>query len=192
MITESYSNPPEVSTREPRPDDLVSLEAILNQTVIDAETQEPIEREIESILGRVAESITSENTGYRYLVAEDSDGKVLGMMGVTQPDDEMRKFAIRPESCIELINAYVRPRQESADDNTSPPRKGRGAGAVLVRDLLELAKANGATEVVVNSGPRYKETGWPFWTKTFGEKQAQVLPDHYGEGLDAMVWRADI
>jgi GNAT superfamily N-acetyltransferase len=180
MITETYQESPEVRVRQPIPEDIYTLREVLALSVVDKETNQPIQDEIDEILTHVADSMDGDSIEERrYLVAELADGSVLGMMGVTRPDVEMLGYANRPGECIELINAFVH-----------PEARGTGAGKKLVEGLKAQAKAQGATEVVVNSGPRYKETGWGFWQKLFGEPM--VLKDRYGAGLDAMVWRADI
>lgn len=194
-ITENYSEPPQVSTRTPSLEDLDSLKTILEKSLIDAENGQPITDEIESVLERISLSIESSESPIRYRVAESSDGQILGVMGITRPDEDMAQYAHTPETCVELVNAFV-----------DPSIRKTGAGRRLVEDLLADAKEKGATEVVVNSGPRYKQTGWPFWAKVISKKndvenegygETALLIEKYGKdldgkSLDAMVWRADI
>ena len=189
-ITENYSEPPQVSTRTPSLEDLDGLETILEKSLVDAESGQPITDEIESVLERILLSIESSESPIRYRVAESSDGQILGVMGITRPDEDMAQYAHTPETCVELVNAFV-----------DPSIRKTGAGRHLVEDLLAEAKEKGATEVVVNSGPRYKQTGWAFWANVMSGKknvdvegygETDLLKDKYGEGLDAMVWQADI
>jgi RimJ/RimL family protein N-acetyltransferase len=49
------------------------------------------------------------------------------------------------------------------------------------------ARRKRATELIVNSGPRYRESGWPFWDKKFGPARAMAFG--YYDGYDANVWQ---
>ena len=190
MIKEAYSGPPQITTREPRLEDMEDLRAILQKSLIDSESGNPITSEIEEVLSKIGQSLESNTAPIRYRVAEHPDGQLLGVMGMMYPDGDMVQYARSPNSCVELVNAFVDPEVRKS-----------GAGRLLVDDLLRDAKVNGATEVVVNSGPRYRETGWPFWARvmsgkldvsTEGYGETALLKDKYGPGLDAMVWRANI
>lgn len=76
----------------------------------------------------------------------------------------------------ELINAYVDPRA-----------RGEGLGRLLVHGLIALAREHSYDEILVSSGRRYRETGWTFYDKVFGERRG-VHPERYGKGRDAPVW----
>jgi GNAT superfamily N-acetyltransferase len=97
-------------------------------------------------------------------------------MGLKLPDETMRGFA-RTNRPIEVINAFV-----------YPPYRGTGVGTLLLRHVEDAARQNGFTEIVVNSGPRYRETGWPFWIKRYGSAIGKA-DDYYGPGIHAPVWR---
>jgi len=189
-MTENYIEPPKITSREPKLEDIDSLRSILERSLIDSETGSPITEEIQSTLDRVTGFISDEETPFRYLIAQSADGTIIGMMGLTRPDEEMSAYANDPAAAVELVNAFV-----------DPEIRKSGAGKKLVEDLLTQARANGAKEVVVNSGPRYRETGWAFWARVMsdvkdeerkGYGETALLKDRYGEGLDAMVWRKDI
>ncbi len=155
--------------------DVPALRPILEQWIRHPETEALLEEEVVDVLGSVEESIKDAN-GRKYVVAEDTDGSVVGMMGLDTPGQAMRALAAS-ENPAELINAYI-----------SPAARGAGVGKALVTQLEGIARTSGKTELLVNSGPRYRETGWGFWTKMFGEP-ASALVDYYGPGYDAMVWR---
>jgi GNAT superfamily N-acetyltransferase len=111
----------------------------------------------------------------QFLVAE-REGTVLGIMGIQTPTDRMLNYT-QTDQPIELITAMV-----------SKDSRGEGIGKLLVNALLAKATSEGAKEVIVNSGPRYRLTGWPFWQKQFGVPVA-IATGYYGPGGDAMVWR---
>lgn len=87
----------------------------------------------------MSESVDGRNDR-TYLVAENSDGEVIGVIGFRAPDETMLTFTKTPNP-VELVNAYVR----------SDERKGKGVGKALVAKLEERAKEKGHTEIVLNS-----------------------------------------
>lgn len=112
----------------------------------------------------------------RYLFAQDTSGLILGVMGLQIPEEAMLRFSLTDKP-IELINAYALRNSRA-----------KGVGSTLLAAIEVLAKESGHEEIILNSGPRYKETGWPFWRKKYGDPVG-ILEDRYGPGLDAMVWR---
>jgi GNAT superfamily N-acetyltransferase len=111
-----------------------------------------------------------------YVVAADEEGRPVGVMGMVPPGEDMRPF-VTTEKPIEFINAYVDPNQRS-----------KGLGQALAAKLEEKAVQAGHTEVVVRSGPRYEKSGYPFWTRMYGQP-VSVQKDFYGAGYDSPVWR---
>ena len=63
-----------------------------------------------------------------------------------------------------------------------------GVGSALVARLEDEARWRGYTEIVFNSGPRYKDTAWGFYDKLPGYSRVGVAEKLYGEGGDAPVW----
>jgi len=63
-----------------------------------------------------------------------------------------------------------------------------GIGRALAGFLEKRAGSEDRTELLVNSGRRYRRTGWPFWTRMYGQPIA-VAEDYYGPLYDAMIWR---
>lgn len=155
--------------------DLASLRPILEDAVRDSDTKELLAREVEDFLGHMLASSRGEGSR-RYVVAETLGGQVAGVMGLVPPSEELRAYA-ETERPIEVVNAYVAETQGR-----------RGVGRALLGSLEVMARQQGFTELIVNSGPRYEEKGWKFWTKLFGEPVAEIK-NAYGEGRDAKVWR---
>ena len=120
-------------------------------------------------------SIIKENDR-KYLVADDN-GKIIGVIGYKTPDTKMLEFS-QTQNPTELVNAYVDPEQ----------RKGRGVGRSLVSSLEQSAANDGFTEIILNSGQRYKETGWGFYDRLPGFSRIGIAKNYYGEGGDAPVW----
>ncbi|MDP2585764.1 MAG: GNAT family N-acetyltransferase [Candidatus Levybacteria bacterium] len=164
------------NVRLAREQDLVFLKPILETWIRDRNTNQLIPEEIEEVLSSVMGSIKYTNNA-RYLVAEKTDGEAIGMLGLRPPEERMLSYA-STESPIEMITAYV------AKDQ----RGGKGVGKALVSKGEELARQRGNTEIIFNSGPRYRFSGWPIWMAMFG-KPIAIAKGYYGEGGDAMVWR---
>jgi len=158
--------------------DIGLLRPVLESAVINPITGEVFTDEIEEDLRSVEQSRDGLNERY-YAVARTSGGLVIGVMGLQRPEQEMLAFT-NTENPIELINAYV-----------LRSSRGLGAGQALVHHLEDKAKEDGHSELVLNSGPRYQWSGWPFWRSMYGEPVG-MLKDHYGPSFDAMVWRAQL
>lgn len=160
--------------REPVRDDVRALQPVFQQWIRDRNTGAFLLGEADGVKDAIRASIAGESS-QEYLVAEQS-GQVLGIMGIQPPNETMRQFT-QTAKPIELITALI------ADD-----ARGKGVGRALVAALTEKAQEQDATELVVNSGLRYKKTGWPFWRRLFGEPVG-VAESYFGPGGDAMVWR---
>ena len=146
--------------RPARPDDAEALRRILEHWV-GAETDETLSRVLA--------------TGTEVHVVAVEDDAVVGVMGLEfegirpplfGPDD-------RPAS---LISAYV--------DND---RRCRGIGSALADHLESVALSRGCTRLVVVSGPRSREVGYPFWTSRYGDI-AYYDPDAFGPGVECVAW----
>lgn len=156
--------------------DLVSLKPILETWIHDRQTGALIPEEVGENLSYMGES--SHGHGDRqYLVAQDLDGSVIGVIGYLKPTEPMQSFTktARP---VEMVNMYV----------DKEHRAGRGTGRALFRALEKQARAQGHSEIVWNSGPRYLKTAWRFYNSLPGVEQAGVAERFYGNS-DAMVWR---
>jgi GNAT superfamily N-acetyltransferase len=163
--------------RPPEHQDIDSLRPLLESWVVDSSTGLPISDEIDGVLTAVRDSIDGKNDKL-YVFAEDTEGNVSGIMGLVPTSDEMKPYT--SGNAVEIINAYI-----------SPDSRRQGTGTFLLEQLFTHAKDNGITEIVVNSGPRYQESGWPFWNKHFGNPVA-VQKDHYGPGCDAPIWHKQL
>lgn len=163
--------------RNLRKDDLSLLRPILATWIKDRKTGQPLPDEVEEDLQFMSESVDDKNDR-TYLVAENSDGEVVGVIGFKTPDEKMLTFT-KTLNPVELVNTYVK----------SDERKGKGVGRALVAKLEEKVKEKGHTEIILNSGPRYKDTGWGFYDKLPGYSRVGMAVGYYGEGGDAPVWR---
>ncbi|MEK7602975.1 MAG: GNAT family N-acetyltransferase [Patescibacteria group bacterium] len=133
----------------------------------------PIPDEIDGVLATVKDSIDGKNDKL-YVLAQDTDGNVTGMIGLMPPSDKMKSYT--SGNAVEIINAYI-----------SPDSQRQGVGTFLLEQLFTHAKDNGITEIDVNSEPRYQESGWPFWNEHFGNP-VTLQKDQYGPGRDAPIW----
>ncbi len=159
-----------------REGDGASLRSILETWIRDPDTKQVIDDEIEEVLEAVKQSAKNQGEA-TYFVAETLQGEVIGMMGFRPPEEKMKPY-VTTSKPAELISAYV----------AQNHRGGRGVGHALVNTVRQRAKEKGYTEIILNSGPRYKFSGWPIWMRLFG-KPVAVAKEYYGEGGDAPIWR---
>lgn len=133
--------------------------------------------EVEEDISTMRNSL-DEASSKRMFVAE-KDGKAIGMMGlVIPPKDVLLQFA-KTDSPSELIMAYVHPDY----------RGGMGVGTALINTAQDLAKSKGRKEILLESGPRHAQTGYPFYDKQPGFKRAGQINDFYGKGVHTVVWQ---
>lgn len=158
-------------------EDLAPLKPILETWVRDPKSGEILSREVMDDLLSMSDSLNGRNS-MEYLVAQNLSGRVIGMMGLSDPKDVLIQFATTSNP-LELVNAYI-------DKNH---RAGQGVGTALVNRLIEKAIEKGSIELLLDSGPRYKETGWGFWDKQPGFRRVGIAEGLYGPGNDAPVWQ---
>ena len=163
-----------VSVREFALEDLNDLRPVLESTIVNPFTKEIIRDEVEETLKSLEQSLESKSSR-SYFVVQSPEGRVIGMMGLDIPSETMARFATTP-SPIEIVNAYV-----------IVTERGSGAGRSLVEHVESVAKSKGYTEIILNSGPRYMRTGWPFWRRIYGEPVG-VAKKYYDHQWDAPVW----
>ncbi len=159
-------------------DDLPQIRAILETWIRDQSSGEVIQTEVDEVIGKIRSGIDSPEAATN-IVAEDEKGHVVGVMGLYPVSMGMLQF-VETESPREINNAYV-----------ASNSRGLGIGGMLVARLESVSRQQGITELIINSGPRYKKTGWDFWRSVYGSPIAQA-EDYYGPGLDALVWRKNL
>jgi GNAT superfamily N-acetyltransferase len=167
----------ETGVRPVQPGDLEAVRAIVEQWVRDANGQ-PIPDEIDQIMAYVHANAAENNQDRRYLIAQTQDGTVAGIMGLTASGDDMKPYA-HTDHPLEIVNAFV-----------SGDQRGQGIGHKLEAAIEDLARESGATELMVNSGPRYQDA-WKFYDQLFGPPVV-VLENQYGPGNHAPVWRKNL
>lgn len=136
--------------------------------------------EVDGDMATLRESLRENSTKHMFVV-QTKDGKVIGMMGLSEkPKDPMLPFAKTDNPC-ELIVAYVHPDYQG----------GQGVGTALITANQNLARSMGKKEILLESGPRHRETGYPFYDKQPDLKRVGVIKDYYGLGADTVVWQKD-
>ena len=158
--------------------DIEELERILRQHVRNSDTREIIESEISDIKGYMRGNTDDYHRKRKYLVARTSDGRPIGCMAYSSPDQDMivHFFDISDKDSVELLNAFV-------DDEIF---RGGGVGKKLFEEVCNSAKLDGKKDLLIHSGPRY-EMSWPFYDKMCDESRG-FISDKYGPGKDAKTW----
>lgn len=166
-----------------REGDLLSIKPILETWVRDSKTRELLPEEVEEDLQLMRASL---NGGDRsYLVAETTNGRIVGVVGLKTPDGRILPFA-KSKNPVELVNLYVSGDCVHVAKNR---REIKGVGKALVRGLEDEAHRRGYEEVVLNSGPRYKDSAWGFYDHIY--EKAGTAKHYYGD-RDARVWRKEL
>jgi ribosomal protein S18 acetylase RimI-like enzyme len=158
--------------------DLAAIDEILKQWLIDSQTGELDVEELDQDMVNLRGSLEGENAK-QYFVATEGD-RVVGVMGYSELKPELLPF-VKTTKPGELINAYVHKDLQG----------GAGVGTALLNTIESLAKSKGCTEVILDSGPRHRLTGHPFYIKK-GYEKAGIIPDYYGPGGDTTVFRREI
>ncbi|MDQ5943733.1 MAG: hypothetical protein QG675_501 [Patescibacteria group bacterium] len=166
--------------RELRLTDVPQVEQIARQWVrFPPETGPVIEEEVQEMIELMQESIKLQNNRH-YFVSTDKAENVVGFVCLADLEPKMQQFSTT-ENPIELKNLYVQ----------QGKRRGKGVGSALYNFAKDWSRAKGYTEIILNSGPRYKKTGWPFYQIIIGDPIG-MLKDFYGPGNGAPVWREDL
>ena len=124
--------------------------------------------------------MTGNDRQRQFFVATDQRGKILGCAAISIPDQKMLKhFRLFSKNTRELLNAFV-----------GRENFGKGIGRALFDAACSAAGSSGATTLVLNSGPRYKES-WGFYDKVCGSS-CGFIKDYFGAGRDAKTWRKSL
>jgi GNAT superfamily N-acetyltransferase len=118
-----------------------------------------VEWEVETRIGWIETSLA-------FVVAED-DGAVVGVAGLVETEED---------GTVEVVCVYVR-----------KDTVGEGVGRALIERIEADATALGFTTLLIVSGSRYREIGYPFWIRRYGEPAIDA--DFWGPGFDRAVWR---
>ena len=167
--------------REVKPTDLPQLGPLFELCIRDSSSGEILTDEIASTMRAVEASAAGDHERL-YVVAEGTRGNVLGIMGLQSADRRLSPVspAVARGNAAELVNAFV-----------APETRRQGVGRFLVSYLVGRANELAYDEILVTSGPRYKDSGWRFWTSLFG-KPVIIQKDFFGPGADAPVWRKQL
>lgn len=162
--------------------DIEHFDRILESHVWDRKTGKVLRSEIASIKGYMRGEKDEYGRTRTYLVAKDEPGRLLGCMAYAVPDPDMIEHFKLDDSnnCIELLNAFV----------SSDIYRGGGVGRKLLEAVCEAGKNEGKKQLLIHSGPRYKES-WGFYDKITDE-QTDFILNKYGKGRHAKTWKIDL
>jgi GNAT superfamily N-acetyltransferase len=158
--------------------DIPYLLPVVQHWVRDGDTGQVIHEEVDEIEQRMRGAL-SEPNGYIYKVGRTPHLVTIAMVGLRKPEERMMQYSLGKKP-LEIVNFFV-----------TPNLRGMGIGSGLLQFVKEYSKATGIDELILNSGPRYKETAWSFYYKHFGNP-CFIAKDFYGEGGHAPIWSMDI
>ncbi len=165
----------EVGVLEPQ--DINDLILIASEWVRNRDTGEIAESELQTIRERMQSSLTSEE--YKYYVIRNEDRKAIGCCAIREPEEAMQPY-ISGSNTLELVNVFL-----------TNKYRGKGLGYRLMQFTFQKARELGFDEVIWNSGPRYKNSAWDFYTNLAGQP-IDIASKLYGEGGDAPIWRKNL
>ena len=121
------------------------------------------------------ENAISGETSWKYVVAEALNGQVLGIMGLATSgvNTDLIDSSART---AELVSAYV-----------TRAARGTGAGRALADELEKMATKLGYARLLIVSGSRNREYGYPFWRRRYGEP-FRTDEDYFAPGAERVVW----
>lgn len=160
--------------------DLKAIENLFSDWMINEETGAVSKKEVEHYLRYIKNSLNDQvlddfNAGY--LVAETSKREIVGIIAFRKPIKKILPFTTTPNPA-ELNHVFV-----------AKEHRGEGIGSALIKKMLEVVKQRGYTEIIVRSGPMYKETGWGFYDKLSGFERISVLDETASGGKVSQLWR---
>ncbi|MEI6144368.1 MAG: GNAT family N-acetyltransferase [Candidatus Berkelbacteria bacterium] len=153
------------------------IEEILRQWLFDSQTGEFREDELVEDMELMKNSLSSDNER-KYYVATTND-KVIGVVGMQPVYHKLEKF-VQGKDSVEVINLYV-------DKNS----QGLGVGKALMTEIEEASKSFGHDEILLWSGPRFKDTAWGFYDHLEGWSRAGIVKTVEGYG-DFPAWRKKV
>jgi GNAT superfamily N-acetyltransferase len=133
-----------------------------------------VPEDVEAVITNLRDSLL-DDSGMIYHVLRNETGKAVGMAGLIPLDDVMTTFSTTSNPIL-LEHMFL-----------AHNYRGKGLGRRFMFAVLEKARILGFTEVIWNSGPRFKRTAWGFYTKLFGEPIG-VARKYFQGKWDARVW----
>jgi ribosomal protein S18 acetylase RimI-like enzyme len=135
---------------------------------------EAVKLKASSIVDSMQDSLNNQN---KYYLTAKKNNRIIGIIGIQkQLDTAMHKLK-QTDRPVEIKNFFIQKAE-----------RGIGIGTMLVDKIKIQAKQSNYTEIILNSGPRYKNSGWGFYDQLIDFKRVGVIKNYYGDGIDAQVW----
>ena len=181
MFQQSSNSGATETTWQVRPlhqDDITSLTLILREHIRDLHSGDIVEAEVQAVISYMHGMLDALGRTRCYLVAVDHGGQVLGCMAMAKPDPKMSRHLTTGDTpTVELLNAFVNNRY----------LRGQGVGLALFSALCEVAATDGAHYLIVNSGPRYRNS-WGFYDRVCDSSHG-FIENYYGTSRHAKTWK---
>jgi len=178
-------NSPDVATawlvRPLHHSDIASLTSILREHIRDLHSSDIVETEVQAVISYMRGMADALGRTRRYLVAVDRSEQLLGCMAMAVPDPAMAiHLDIGDTPAVELLNAFVGSRY----------MRGKGVGLALFSALCEAAATDGARYLLVNSGPRYRNS-WGFYDRVCDTSHG-FIDNYYGPSRHAKTCKKNL
>lgn len=156
-----------LSIRELRKEDIKDIEAIYALYWPDDEFRKKLG---DKLKGFIKQDRDIQKQNPTYFVAEIDD-EIVGVAGLRNVPEHMKEFSSTSNPCEFYILAVKHP--------------GHGVGKVLVEKVIESAKSNGYTEIIMYSGETHNNA-WRFYDRLGFERIADVSAPN---GEPGKIWR---
>lgn len=139
--------------------------------------QEDLMDEIAEKKSFFLESVEEPEKGRKFLLAKKSN-RIIGCVAIGPANDSIvRGSQGQCAGWVELGTVFVHPDFQR-----------KGLGTHLIREMENRLKAQGIHHYVLDSGyPISKQ----IWTRKYGTP-TYVMKDHWGEGLDHLIWCVEL
>jgi GNAT superfamily N-acetyltransferase len=158
--------------------DVPAVRQIIEEWLTDPESGILLASEVAHRVGLIQEAVATLVEPW-YFVAEDPEDAILGVIGL-KADHIATELYSRSETPVEIVTAYVR-----------RASRGEGVGRALTETVEQVARQRGFSTLLVVSGSRNRESGYPFWQARYGDPM-RVDQDYFGPGAERVVWRSQL
>lgn len=161
--------------------ELEAVERILKEYVKDPNGRDT--KETECIKKCIKGEMDSKEVLYRYFVAHDTSGKVLGVAGYSFNTNKDIRLALQISDLSqvgELRNMFIK----------HDVVQGGGVGQALFDHICKELKNQGKEIMFMESGIRYHES-WSFFEKMC-KSPGVIIPNKYGPGWHTKAWKINL
>lgn len=169
--------------RKPVESDIYKVQDFLELVISDTSKKEGVEEEgfvseeVECKIEVLKKYLQESDRDISFLIALDKD-KIIGTISSSFCRNEI----------LELLGSKVKGKYQIGIVYIHPDYQKKGIATNLLNEMNEILKGRGVTEFYLDSG--YLEAQ-KYWKRKLGTPLL-VRKDHWGKGVDHMIWRSSL